>query len=560
MRLTETPSSPPCPSHPSKGTLIWIQSYDPVASVAVSALLAAVPILFFLFALTVLKLRGTVAAAIALALELAVAVAVFGMPVDKAVGSGALGVLNGLWPIAWIVLMAVWLYKLTVASGRFDVIRTSISGISADQRIQVLLIAFCFGAFLEGAAGFGVPIAICAALLVQLGFRPLKAAMLCLVANAGAGAYGAVGIPVVVGAAQGGVPLTELSMMMIVVLQVVTLFVPLILVIILDGLRGVRETWPVVLLLGVLFSGSQSLVLFVLGPELADIVPSLLSLGFLALFMRVWKPSRVFREDDGATPVLQRVTVRQVIGAWSPFYILTGFILVWSLPVFKALFAPGGVLSALVVTVPIAGLDGQVGTGPQLGGGPAVAAIWMWTPVNATGTAILLAVLITYLLSNTVGPRRLWETLRASASELWRPILMILLIMAVASIAGYSGGSASIGLALAGVGAAFPLLSPVIGWFGVFITGSVVNNNNLFAQLQSVTAEQIGVNPTLLVAANTAGGVMAKLVSPQSIAIAAAAVKLTGQESSILRATLLYSLSLLAFICLWVLALSFLLD
>ena len=484
----------------------------------------------------------------------------FQMPFDKALSSGLLGVLSGLWPIAWIVLTAVWLYKLTVASGKFDVIRTSISGISPDQRIQVLLIAFCFGGFLEGAAGFGVPIAICAALLVELGFKPLKAAMLCLVANAGAGAYGAIGIPVIVGAKQGGVPLADLSVMMIVVIQVVTLFIPLILVLILDGVKGVRETWPVVVLIGVLFSGTQSLVLFLLGPELVDIIPSLLSLGALAAFMRVWKPAQVFREDGGSSPVLTRVTAKQVINAWSPFYILTGFILIWSLPAFKGLFVVGGPLAALVLSVPMPGLNGQVTLGPELGGGEAAPAIWLWTPFNATGTAILCAVIVSYLLARTLTPRDLFGTLKAAASDLWRPILMILLIMAVASIAGYSGGSATIGLALASVGVLFPLLSPVIGWFGVFITGSVVNNNNLFAQLQAVTAQQIGVDPTLLVAANTAGGVMAKVVSPQSIAIAAAAVSLTGQESSILRAALKYSLALLAFICVWVFALSFLLS
>ena len=539
---------------------MWTQSYDPIINIAISALIAAIPILFFLFALTVLKLNAIDAAVYALALQLLVGVAVFGMPLDMALAAGLLGILNGLWPIAWIVLMAVWLYKLTVASGRFEVIRSSISGISPDQRIQVLLIAFCFGAFLEGAAGFGVPIAICAALLVQLGFKPLKAAMLCLVANAAAGAYGAIGIPVIVGAQQGSVDLAELSVMMIVVIQVVALFVPLILVAILDGWRGVRETWPVTLLLGVLFSGSQSLVLFLLGPELADIIPSLLSLGFLAVFMRVWKPVHVFREDGGETPVQQNATIRQVIGAWSPFYILTGFILVWSLPAFKALFAVDGPLAGLVLRVPMPFLDGQVITGEELGGNPAAPAVWAFTPINATGTAILLAVLVTFFISRSLSPRDLGGTLRQAFDELWKPLLMILIIMAVASIANFSGGSATIGLALASAGALFPLLSPIIGWFGVFITGSVVNNNNLFAGLQSVTATQIGVDPTLLVAANTAGGVMAKVVSPQSIAIAAAAVSMTGRESEILRAALKASLSLLAFICLWVFALSFLLS
>ena len=538
---------------------MWTQSYDPVVNIAISAVIAAVPILFFLFALLVLKLKAINAAAVALALQFLVAVAVFAMPLDKALAAGFLGVLNGLWPIAWIVVMAVWLYKLTVASGRFDIIRTSISGISADQRVQVLLIAFAFGAFLEGAAGFGVPIAICAALLVQLGFKPLKAAMLCLVANAAAGAYGAIGIPVIVGAQQGGVDLAELSIMMIVVIQIVALFIPLILVAILDGRRGLRETWPVALLLGVLFSGSQSLVLYLLGPELADIIPSLLSLGFLAVFMRVWRPATIFREDGGEAPVLEKVSVKQVIGAWSPFYILTGFIMVWSLPAFKALFAIDGPLSALVVRLPMPTLDGQVVTGDELGGVLAAPAVWAFTPINATGTAILLAVLVTFFISRSLAVKDLASTFREAFVELWRPLLMILLIMAVASIANFSGGSATIGLALASAGALFPLLSPIIGWFGVFITGSVVNNNNLFAQLQAVTAQQIGVDQTLLVAANTAGGVMAKVVSPQSIAIAAAAVSMTGQESLILRAALKFSLALLAFICVWVFALSFVL-
>lgn len=238
---------------------MWQQIYDPLSSAALSALLAAFPILFFLAALTLLKLKGLSAALLTLALAFIVAFFGFGMPGEKILAAAAFGMLSGFWPIGAIVLMAVWLYKLAVKSGKFEVIRGSIAVISQDQRIQVILIAFCFGGFLEGAAGFGVPIAICGALLVELGFRPIKAAMLCLLANAAAGAYGAIGIPVLVGAQQGGVALADLSLMMIAIVQLSTLFVPTLLVLVLDGSRGMRETWPVLLLIGALFSGVQTL-------------------------------------------------------------------------------------------------------------------------------------------------------------------------------------------------------------------------------------------------------------------------------------------------------------
>lgn len=539
--------------------MTWTQNYSPLGNLAVSAIVAAVPVLFFLVGLTVLKLKGLTAAAISVVLSLVVAVVVFGMPFDKALSAAGFGVLNGLWPIAFIIVMAVWLYKLAVASGKFDVIRATISGISPDQRVQVLLIAFCFGSFLEGAAGFGVPIAICAALLVELGFKPLKAAMLCLVANAAAGGYGAIGIPVIAGAQQSGIEVARLSEMMVVVIQLATLFLPVLLVLILNGVRGVRETWPLLISLGVLFSGVQSLVLITLGPELADIIPGLVGMAFVAVFMRFWQPRTIYREEDSVAPTEVRHTAKQVLAAWSPFYILTFFILLWSLPAFKSLFiaanaktgAAAGALNWLVVNVHMPALDQQVVKGAELGGGAPLAAVWSWTPVNATGTAILLSVLVTFAVSKNLRAVDLGGQLMAALRDLWRPIVLILLVVIVANVANFSGGSSTIGLALAAVGAVFPLLSPIIGWFGVFITGSVVNNNNLFANLQAVTANQIGVDPSLLVAANTAGGVMAKVVSPQSIAVAAGAVGLTGRESEILRSSLKYSLYLLGYVCVW---------
>jgi len=538
---------------------MWHQNYDPLGNANLSALLAALPVLVFLLALTVLRLKGLTAALLAVLVSALVSSLVFGMPLDTLLGAALLGIANGVFPISFIVLMAVWLYKLAIRSGKFEVIRGSIATISEDQRIQVLLIAFCFGGFLEGAAGFGVPIAICAALLVELGFRPLKAAMLCLVANGAAGAYGAIGIPVLVGAQQGGVGLGEMSQMLIPLVQLCALLLPAVLVLLLDGWRGVRETWPVLLVVGAVFSGTQTLVLYLLGPELVDIIGPLAAMGGLAAFMQVWRPRRIYREAQAPPVSSQRWSLKQVLLAWSPFYILTATILVWSLPAFKALFAADGALGSTVLHLPVSLLDQRIQELPPL---VAVAhtlpAVWTVGWLNASGTAILIAALLTVVLSPKLGLRAAGEELAQSGREMWKPLATVALVMAVAYTTNYSGASSTIGLALAQAGGVFPALAPVIGWTGVFITGSVVNSNTLFAHLQAVTAAQIGVSPALLVAANTAGGVMAKLVSPQSIAIAAAAVKLVGQESAIMRTTLAVSLALLGYVCLCTLLLSWL--
>lgn len=531
---------------------MWTQTVDPLGAPWLSALVAAVPIIVFLVCLVVLKLSGILAAGIAVVAEVVVALFVFGMPASAVGGAGLFGLLSAIWPIAYIIVMAVWLYKIAVASGRFAVIRSSIALVSPDQRLQVLLITFAFGAFLEGAAGFGVPIAICAAMLVQLGFKPVKAAMLSLVANLAAGAYGAIGIPVIVGAQVSGLEVADLSRMLVLILQPLTLLIPFLLVMILDGWRGLRETWPATVLLTVVFSGSQAAVLMFLGPELAAIVPGLLGMLALAGLRLVWQPAHIFRENGATAPAEERHTAREVIAAWSPFYILTVLVFVWSIPAFKALFLPGGALSWAVVNVPIPGVFGQVTTA----GGVLAQTTWSWTPINATGTAILLAVLVTFTTTRALTGRMLRDQFAQTLRELWRALLLIALILVLANIANLSGGSASIGSALAGAGPLFPLFAPVIGWIGVFLTGSVVNNNTLFGQLQATTADRIGVDPTLFVGANTAGGAAAKVISPQSIAIAAGAVGLSGRESEILRASIFYSLGMLAFISVWTFVLS----
>ena len=552
------------PSWAWKGTqyIMWQQVYDPLNSSALSALVAAVPIIFFLLGLTVLKLSGIKSAVISLVIALVIGCAIFGMPVTAGAGSILYGFLSGMWPIGWIVLMAVWLYRISVRSGGFEIVRSSISSISTDQRIQMLLIAFCFGGFLEGAAGFGIPIAICAALLVSLGFNPLKAAMFALIANVSSGAYGAIGIPVTTAAIRGGVDLHALSIEMVLVIQIMAALIPVLLVAIQDGIRGIREVGLVALMVGLIYSGGQSVLLAALGnPELVDIIPPLLALVALALVMQKWQPKHIFREPTA--PSLEEVQAQQsvkhtgseILKAWSPFVYLSVVILLWSTAL-KPVFAAKGALGFTNITFSLPWLHQSISQAAPIVATPKPIDVnYTWNIVGASGTAILVATIITILTSKISWGEAI-EELGATWKQLQTPILMICLVMSVANVMNYAGMITSIALAVAAVGAIFPLLSPIIGWIGVFVTGSVVNNNILFAGLQATTAQQIGVSPTLLVASNTAGGVMAKIVSPQSIAIAAAAVNSSGEESKITSMAIKYSAALLAITCVWVYVLS----
>ena len=544
-----------------KGTqyIMWQQVYDPLNSSALSALVAAVPIIFFLLGLTVLKLSGIKSAVISLVIALVIGCAIFGMPVTAGAGSILYGFLSGMWPIGWIVLMAVWLYRISVRSGGFEIVRSSIS---TDQRIQMLLIAFCFGGFLEGAAGFGIPIAICAALLVSLGFNPLKAAMFALIANVSSGAYGAIGIPVTTAAIRGGVDLHALSIEMVLVIQIMAALIPVLLVAIQDGIRGIREVGLVALMVGLIYSGGQSVLLAALGnPELVDIIPPLLALVALALVMQKWQPKHIFREPTA--PSLEEVQAQQsvkhtgseILKAWSPFVYLSVVILLWSTAL-KPVFAAKGALGFTNITFSLPWLHQSISQAAPIVATPKPIDVnYTWNIVGASGTAILVATIITILTSKISWGEAI-EELGATWKQLQTPILMICLVMSVANVMNYAGMITSIALAVAAVGAIFPLLSPIIGWIGVFVTGSVVNNNILFAGLQATTAQQIGVSQTLLVASNTAGGVMAKIVSPQSIAIAAAAVNSSGEESKITSMAIKYSAALLAVTCVWVYVLS----
>ena len=547
----------------------WQQFYTPLGSLGLSALAAVIPIVFFFLALAVFRLKGHVAGSITLALSIIIAIAAFGMPVDMALAAAGYGFAYGLWPIAWIIVAAVFLYKLTVKSGQFEVIRSSVLSITDDQRLQVLLIGFSFGAFLEGAAGFGAPVAITAALLVGLGFNPLYAAGLCLIANTAPVAFGALGIPIIVAGQVTGIDAFKIGAMTGRQLPILSVIVPFWLVAMMDGWKGIRETWPAALVAGVSFAITQYYTSNYIGPELPDITSALVSLVCLTLFLKVWQPKRAAASQIAGTAGGAAVTggfggVRsttpspysfaQIVKAWSPFLILTAMVTLWTLKPFKALFAPGGALDHLVFMLPIPHLDQLVvKVAPIVANPTPIAAVFKLDPISATGTAIFFSAVLSMLVLK-IDFRNGLTTLKETFYELRWPILSIGMVLAFAFVTNYSGMSTTLALVLAGTGAAFPFFSPFLGWLGVFLTGSDTSSNALFGSLQATTAHQIGVSDTLLVAANTSGGVTGKMISPQSIAVACAATGMVGKESDLFRFTLKHSLIFATFVGLITLA------
>lgn len=527
---------------------VWQQVYDPIGNIWLSSLIAALPILFFFFALIKLKLKGYIAATITVGIALLVALFFYQMPADRAFASVIYGFFYGLWPIAWIIIAAVFVYKISVKTGQFDIIRSSILSITPDQRLQMLIVGFCFGAFLEGAAGFGAPVAITAALLVGLGFNPLYAAGLCLIVNTAPVAFGAMGIPIIVAGQVTGLDSFEIGQMVGRQLPFLTIIVLFWIMAIMDGWRGIKETWPAVVVAGGSFAVAQYLSSNFIGPELPDIISSLVSLVCLTTFLRVWQPKRIFRFNDVGASVTdqtlarQNYTTKQVIRAWMPFIFLTATVTIWSIPPFKALFAKGGALQDWVFNFSVPLLDKLVAKMPPVvAESMPYAAVYKLDWLSATGTAIMVAAVISVIYLR-MKPQAAVATFFYTMKELALPIYSIGMVLAFAFISNYSGLSATLALALAHTGDAFTFFSPFLGWLGVFLTGSDTSSNALFAALQATTAQQIGVSDVLLVAANTTGGVTGKMISPQSIAIACAAVGLVGKESDLFRFTVKHSL------------------
>ncbi|EHM2971650.1 glycolate permease GlcA [Escherichia coli] len=534
----------------------WTQMYMPMGGLGLSALVALIPIIFFFVALAVLRLKGHVAGAITLILSILIAIFAFKMPIDMAFAAAGYGFIYGLWPIAWIIVAAVFLYKLTVASGQFDIIRSSVISITDDQRLQVLLIGFSFGALLEGAAGFGAPVAITGALLVGLGFKPLYAAGLCLIANTAPVAFGALGVPILVAGQVTGIDPFDIGAMAGRQLPFLSVLVPFWLVAMMDGWKGVKETWPAALVAGGSFAVTQFFTSNYIGPELPDITSALVSIVSLSLFLKVWRPKNtetaismgqsagamVVNKSSSGGPVPSEYRLGQIIRAWSPFLILTVLVTIWTMKPFKALFAPGGAFYSLVINFQIPHLHQQV-----LKAAPIVAqqtpmdAVFKFDPLSAGGTAIFIAAIISIFILG-VGIKKGIGVFAETLISLKWPILSIGMVLAFAFVTNYSGMSTTLALVLAGTGVMFPFFSPFLGWLGVFLTGSDTSSNALFGSLQSTTAQQINVSDTLLVAANTSGGVTGKMISPQSIAVACAATGMVGRESELFRYTVKHSL------------------
>ncbi|RGD93547.1 L-lactate permease [Acinetobacter sp. SWAC57] len=531
--------------------LQWQQMYDPMGNIWISSLIALIPIIFFFLALAVFRLKGSVAGTITVVLALLVSLFAYKMPVLMALASMVYGFFYGLWPIAWIIIGAVFLYKISVKTGQFDIIRSSILSITEDQRLQMLLVGFAFGTFLEGAAGFGAPVAITAALLVGLGFKPLYAAGLCLIVNTAPVAFGAMGIPIIVAGQVSGVDTMEISQM---VGRQLPFMVPIVLfwiMAIMDGWRGVKETWPAVVVGAGSFAIAQYLTSNFVGPELPDITAAIASLVSLTILFKYWQPKHIFRfadqdanmNEDVAAQKQKKYSIGQIAKAWSPFAILTVMVTIWSVKPFKDLFAKDGTLHDLVISIKVPFLHQMIQKMP-----PVVTeikdydAIYKFDWISATGTAIFIAALITIAFLK-MKPKDAVVTFGETLNELKIPIYSIGMVLSFAFVANYSGMSSTLALALAHTGSAFTFFSPFLGWLGVFLTGSDTSANALFSALQATTAQQIGVPEVLLVAANTSGGVTGKMISPQSIAIACAAVGLVGKESDLFRFTVKHSIT-----------------
>ncbi|MBV0890946.1 L-lactate permease [Paracoccus sp. Z118] len=535
--------------------MTWSQVYDPMNSMVLSTLLAAIPVVVLLGGIGVLGMKAHVAALLGLLAALLVAILGVGMPTDMAVTTALYGAAYGLLPIGWIILSVIFLYRLTEKTGQFNILRDSIAGLTPDRRLQLLFIAFSFGAFFEGAAGFGTPVAVTAAMLMGLGFAPLAAAGLSLIANTAPVAYGALGTPVIALSAVTGLDLFELSGMIGRQLPFFSVIVPFWLVWAFAGRRGMMEVWPALLVAGVAFAVPQYLVSNFHGPWLVDIIAALVSMICLAGFLQIWKPRRIWTStgigDESVAPVMPRHSHSNatVFRAWLPWLILSVFVFAWGTPQFKAFLD-----SIWIARFPVPGLHEMVLKVPPVVAEPhAEAAVYSLNLLSATGTGILLAAIVSGLVLrfSPIGLVREW------LRTIWVvrfSLITIAAMLALGYVSRYSGTDATLGLAFAQTGWIYPFFGTLLGWMGVALTGSDTASNVLFGGLQKITAEQIGVSPVLMSAANSSGGVMGKMIDAQSIVVASTATNWYGHESSILRYVFVHSIVLASLVGLLVMA------
>jgi lactate permease len=540
---------------------MWHQIYDPLGNPFLSTALAALPVVVLLAAIGIFRVKAHYAALLGLAAALIIAIFVFGMPYVMAGKTAVYGVLQGLLPIGWIILNVIFLYKLAESTGRFKILQDSIAGITNDRRLQLLLVAFAFGAFFEGASGFGTPVAVTGAILIGLGFSPLAASALSLIANTAPVAYGALGTPIIGLQSVTGLDLNTLSAMVGRQLPFFSILVPFWLIWAFAGFKRMLEIWPAILVTAVAFAVPQFLMSNYHGPTLVDVVASLVSMACLAGFLKVWRPKTIMlgttRDSEFVSPAeADKRMVRhthsraEVLSAWLPWIILCVVVFAWGLPTVKTWL--NGISNP---QFPIDGLHNMIQRVPPVAplNAKPEGAVYAFSWLSATGSGILLASIIAGLVMKVnIGGivQTYWRTLVTVRFSL----LTIAAMLAIGVTTRYSGLDATMGLAFAKTGVLYPFFGTLLGWLGVALTGSDTASNVLFGSLQKITSEQLGLNPVLMAAANSSGGVMGKMIDAQSIVVAATATNWYGHESEILRYVFFHSLALACLVGLLVMA------
>ena len=537
---------------------MWQQNYEPVSgSLALSTIVAAVPIVVLFLMLGVWRKPSWMSALAALGSAFILALGVYGMPAQLALTSAVYGAAYGIFPIAWVVFSSIMLYRLAVDTGKFEIIKDSVGTLTDDRRLQAIFIAFSFGAFIEGAAGFGAPVAVAGAMLAGLGFNPFYAAGICLLANTAPVAFGSIGIPVVTLAGITGLPLLSLSAMVGRLCAMVSVFIPGYLIVVMAGPARALEVLPAIVACGVSFAGMQFLVSNFVGPELTDIVSSLTCIIVMVAVLKLWRPKTIMRlETDSATTLaMKRHPAGEIFAAWLPYLLLVLFVLAWGEPTVKAAIDSwtNGLLPASFPKNPttvnglnVPGLHNLITRIPPVTARPApYAAVFTFNWLSASGTACLLATLTTALFLRA-RPAQVVKAYTSTFNQLKFAMLTVAFMLGLAYLMNYSGMTSTLGLAFASTGGAFPFFSAVVGWMGVFLTGSDTSANALFGNLQVVTANALGLNPVLTASVNSAAGVMGKMISVQSIAVAVAATGMTAaDESRLFRFTIKHSVLLM---------------
>jgi lactate permease len=526
--------------------------YQPVVdavagSLGLTALFAALPLATLFVLLGVVRMRAWLAALLSLMIAVLVAVVAYPMPVGQALLAASEGAAFGFFPILWIVLNAIWIYNMTVRTGHFDVLRRSFARVSDDQRIQGVIIAFCFGALLEALAGFGTPVAITSVMLIAVGFRPLKAATVALVANTAPVAFGALAAPITTLATVTNLPVHDLASMVGRQTPLLGVFVPVVLVLIIDGPRGVRRTLPATAVCGITFAVAQFATSNYFSPPLTDIVAALVSAAATVLLLRVWTPVDTFVEpvrtgaSDGTPPAADEPERHdppaEVFRAYAPYGVIIAVFAIAQIPLVKS------ALGSVTKTFTWPGLHLLTASGK-----PSTLPVFKFDWLGAAGTLLVVAGLITIPLIG-IGVRRAWTAYLVTYRQLAAAIVTVMAVLALAYVMNASGQTATLGTWMAAAGGFFAVLSPILGWIGVAVTGSDTSSNSLFGALQVAAAQQAGLSPVLMAAANSSGGVLGKMISPQNLAIAAAAVGMSGREGDLFRKVFLWSIGLLAVMC-----------